>query len=187
VCRTKLNLGFLIDGSGSIEHYGRGNFRRCLQFVQNMVRAFNIGARYTKVGVVLFSSKAYKIFGFNRYHRKKDILNAVGRISYPRRGTRTGRALYYTKRYLFKNTRGRRNVLLVMTDGKSQDRVHRPANALRVAGIRVMALGIGRKYNTRQLRQIASNRRDVFTAGFRNMNSVVRVIKKKACGTAGME
>lgn len=73
-----------------------------------------------------------------------------------------------------------------MTDGRSQDSVVRSANALRRAGIRCLSLGIGRRYNIHQLRQIASSRRDVFTAGFKNLASVVRVIKKKACGTSGM-
>ena len=131
VCKTKLNLGFLVDGSGSIEYYGRGNFRRCLNFVKHVVRAFNIGRHSTKVGVVLFSSKPYKVFGFNRYYRKIDVLNAIGRITYPRRGTRTGKALSYAHRYLFKKSGGRRNVLVVMTDGRSQDRVSGPAIALR--------------------------------------------------------
>jgi len=152
-----------------------------------MIGSFSIGRSHTRVGVVLFSSRAYKIFGFNRYHRKNDVINAVGRISYPRRGTRTGRALNYAKQLLFRDrSGGRRNVLIVMTDGKSQDHVRGPANALRVAGVHIIAFGIGRKYNVNQLRQIASSHRDVFTAGFRNMGSVIRSIKKKACGTAGM-
>ena len=72
-----------------------------------------------------------------------------------------------------------------MTDGRSYDSVIRPARTLRKGGVEVISLGLGLRYNIRQLRQMASNRRLVFTAGFRNLNSVVRVIKRKACGATG--
>lgn len=73
----------------------------------------------------------------------------------------------------------------MMTDGRSYDSVSGPARNLRKGGVEVISLGLGLRYNIRQLRQMASNRRLVFTARFRNLNSVVRVIKKKACGATG--
>ena len=72
-----------------------------------------------------------------------------------------------------------------MTDGRSSDSVSGPARALRKAGVEIISFGLGVRYNIRQLKQMASNRRLVFTARFRNINSVVRVIKRKACGTTG--
>ena len=71
--------------------------------------------------------------------------------------------------------------LVVMTDGISQDRVRRPALALRSQGVWVFALGIGRRYRKRQLQQIATNRRYVFTANFRSLNRVARRISRKIC------
>lgn len=76
-------------------------------------------------------------------------------------------------------------VCIVMTDGRSYDSVVGPARTLRKGGVEVISLGLGLRYNIRQLRQMASNRRLVFTARFRNLNSVVRVIKRKVCGAAG--
>ena len=73
----------------------------------------------------------------------------------------------------------------MMTDGRSYDSVTGPARTLRKGGVEVISLGLGLRYNIRQLRQMASNRRLVFTARFRNLNSVVRVIKRKACGATG--
>ena len=73
----------------------------------------------------------------------------------------------------------------MMTDGRSSDSVSGPARALRKAGVEIISFGLGVRYNIRQLKQMASNRRLVFTARFRNINSVVRVIKRKACGTTG--
>ena len=68
-----------------------------------------------------------------------------------------------------------------MTDGISQDRVRRPALALRSQGVWVYALGIGRRYRRRQLMQIATNGRYVFTANFRSLSRVARRISGKIC------
>lgn len=74
---------------------------------------------------------------------------------------------------------------IIMTDGRSYDSVVGPARQLRKGGVEIISLGLGLRYNIRQLRQMASNRRLVFTTRFRNLNSVVRVIKRKACGAKG--
>lgn len=181
MCKTRLDLGFIIDGSGSV---GLSNFKRCLQFIRNMVRTFVISRRFTRVGAVLYNTRAFKVFGFNRYGNKNQVLRAVSRISYPKGGTKTGRAISYANRYLFRRSR-RRKVCIIMTDGRSYDSVVSPARRLRKAGVEIITLGLGLRYNIRQLRQMASNGRLVFTARFRNLNSVVRVIKRKACGATG--
>ena len=101
VCRKRLDLGFLVDGSGSIEAYGRGNFRRCLRFVKQVVASFHISPRQTRVGIVLFSSRTNLVFGFNRYRDKRSILKAIDSIRYPRGGTYIGRALRFSRQRLF--------------------------------------------------------------------------------------
>ena len=68
-----------------------------------------------------------------------------------------------------------------MTDGKSQDNVVSPERMLRRKGISCYAVGIGKHYNTHQLRQIAGNSRRVLTAPFRNLISIVNTIGRRAC------
>lgn len=70
---------------------------------------------------------------------------------------------------------------MVMTDGRSYDRVTGPANALKRMGVKVISVGLGRNYNRNQLFHMASNRRLVFTANFKNLGTLVRTIKQKAC------
>ena len=112
-CRAKVDLAFVIDGSGSIEAYGKGNFRRCLNFVKAIVRRFNINNGQTRVGIVLFSSRPRRIFGFNRFRRKYQVLNAISRIRYPRGGTKTGYAMRYCYSRVFRYARrGVRKVCL---------------------------------------------------------------------------
>ena len=120
------------------------------------------------------------MFSYWRYGRKSSVLRAIGRALYPRGGTYTGRALSYTKRALFARSR-RRKVLIVVTDGRSFDKVLAPAVSLRKSGVDIISIGVGRGYAVSQLRQISGNNRRVFTAGFRSMGTLARLIKNKAC------
>ena len=182
VCQACIDLAFVIDASGSIEASGRGIFKRCLNFVKRLVASFKISPRYARVGAVVYSSKARRMFGFKRYYKKRQLMKAIDRIPYLRRGTRTGYALWYAQRYLFRGQRRRcKHVLIVMTDGRSSDRVRSRAIALHRSGINTFAIGIGKNYNMRQLIQIASSKRNVYVARFRNLPNIVRVIKSKAC------
>ena len=70
----------------------------------------------------------------------------------------------------------------MMTDGRSYDNVNSPAQLFRRRNIKCYAVGIGRKFNRRQLYQIAAgDRRHVLTAGFRNLGSIVNTIQRRAC------
>ena len=172
----------MIDGSGSIERYGKGNFRRCLNFVKRMVVSFKISRLHTHVAVVLFSSRPRLIFGFKKNRGLRGTLRKVGGIRYPRGGTLLGRALQYTRRYLFNSRpRKRARAVVVLTDGKSQDNPRGAAYALKRAGCLMFAVGVGRHYNLGQLRQVATSRKYVLTSGFRNLRSTVRVLKDKVC------
>lgn len=130
----------------------------------------------------MYSSRARKVFGFNSYNNKRQLMRAIDRIPYFRRGTRTGYALSYAQRSLFRGRhRRRKQLLIVMTDGRSGDRVRGSALALHRAGVETFAVGIGKNYDIRQLIQIATTRRHVYVARFRTLPNIVRVIKSKAC------
>jgi len=117
-----VDLAILIDGSQSIEYFGKGNFRRCLRFVKRLISGFNIAKDGTHVGIVVYSAKANVIFGFERYFRIQQMYRAINRIRYPRSSTHTGEALDVVRTRLFESSarQGVPNILLVMTDGASQ-------------------------------------------------------------------
>ena len=142
---------------------------------------FTVSRRYTRFAVVLYSSRPSKIFGFNRYTNQRSLLRAIGRIRYTGGGTKTGYALTYTYQRVLRYSRRRNKVLIVMTDGRSYDNVLRHALSIRRKGIRILTLGVGKRYSMRQLIQMSSNRRNVFTADFKNLGSVVKIVKRRAC------
>lgn len=178
MCIAKLDLAFLIDGSGSV---GRANFRRCLSFIQNVVRRFRISPGYTRVAAEVYSSTPIRTFSFTQYRNAYQVLRAMGSIKYPRGGTNTGKALWDVLRYMFRGRTNRKRVLLVLTDGRSQDYVLKPARALKRANVEIFSVGVGRGYSMTQLNEMATDRSHVFTVDFRNLNSIIKAIKKKAC------
>ena len=178
MCRATIDLAFLIDGSGSV---GKTNFRRCLSFIQNVVRSFKISPRHTRIAAEVYSSSPRRTFPFTRYRNQNQVLRAVGSIRYPYGGTNTGKALWDVLRYLFRGRTKRKRVLCVLTDGRSQDKVLKPSRALKRASVEIFSIGVGRGYSVTQLNQMATDHGHVFTASFRNLNSIIKAIKKKAC------
>ena len=63
VCNTRVDLGFLVDGSGSV---GRSNFKRVLYFIKQLVNSFRISPRYARVGMVVYNKRPSRVFSFNR-------------------------------------------------------------------------------------------------------------------------
>lgn len=104
-------------------------------------------------------------------------------LSRYRRGIRkTGLAIRKAISSFFrKPSRRRRNILIVMTSGKSRDSLYVPGVVLRRKKIEAYALGVGKKYDLKQLFQIATNRKYVFTAAFRTLGSIVRSFRTKIC------
>ncbi|EDO50078.1 predicted protein, partial [Nematostella vectensis] len=190
------DLGILIDSSNSIEKHGRGNFRRVLEFVKRLVSTFHVSPRRARIGLIVYSSRSYLVGGFRRYRNLRSVLQAIKRIRYIRGGTYTGKAMKYALRKLFSrragyhharvrlfrsSRKGAAKILVMITDGISQDRVTTPALRLKKMGVVIFSVGVGKRYRLKQLMQIASRPRLVFTAPFRALGPLVRVLKQKAC------
>ncbi|EDO50080.1 predicted protein, partial [Nematostella vectensis] len=179
------DIGFLVDGSASIEKRGKGNFGRMLNLIKSTLNAFSLRQRRTRVSVVLYSNRPFKVFGFNRYSSKLRVIRAINYMRYPRGGTKLRRALYYVKRYLFtRRQRGRKQVLVVLTDGISRRGVKAPAISLHRAGVEVHSIGIGRTFRRRQsqqLRQLASSASLVYKTSLKSVRSLVKRLQRSIC------
>lgn len=64
-CKAKIDIGFLVDSSGSIEKAGKGNYKKCLNFIKTAVNGSFISETFTHVGLVVFSSKVCSIPNFS--------------------------------------------------------------------------------------------------------------------------
>ncbi len=93
MCNNPLELIFVLDGSGSIEILGKGNFKLCLNFIVQVEKSFMISPRKTRVAVVLFSHRATTVFSLDTYRDVNSVTAATKRIQYPKGGTKIGSAL----------------------------------------------------------------------------------------------
>uniref|UniRef100_A0A8D0AFB1 Collagen type XII alpha 1 chain n=1 Tax=Sander lucioperca TaxID=283035 RepID=A0A8D0AFB1_SANLU len=145
VCKgAKADLVFLIDGSWSI---GDDSFNKVIQFVKSMTGAFDvISPDGMQVSFVQFSDDAKTEFKLNTYHDKGIVISALQTVRYRGGNTKTGVALKHVYEKVFTSDSGmRRNVpkvLVVVTDGRSQDEVKKSAEKLQHSGYSVFVVGV---------------------------------------------
>ncbi|KAM9385496.1 collagen alpha-1(XIV) chain [Pholidichthys leucotaenia] len=144
VCRAaRADLVFLVDGSWSI---GDENFQKIIRFLYSTAGALDrIGPDGTQVAIVQFSDDARTEFKLISYSNKERLLEAINRISYKGGNTKTGRAIQHVKENIFTAEGGMRRgvpkVLVVLTDGRSQDDVNKVSKELQMEGYIVFAIG----------------------------------------------
>lgn len=181
-CKTQVDLGFVIDGSGSIEMYGKGNFKKCLDFLKSLTRAFVISPADTRVGAIVFSSRSELQFNFHQYTTQAQLETAIDNIKHPGYRTKTGLALTMSKDQLFNDARpGVPRVLVILTDGRANDDVVKPSEELREIGVVIFAVGLGKNYNEKQLISMAATKENVLTADFPDMMTIVTTLQEKLC------
>uniref|UniRef100_A0A8C2JKZ4 Collagen, type XIV, alpha 1b n=1 Tax=Cyprinus carpio TaxID=7962 RepID=A0A8C2JKZ4_CYPCA len=144
VCRAaKADLVFLVDGSWSI---GDDNFQKIIRFLYSTAGALDrIGPDGTQVAIAQFSDDARTEFRLSSYDNKENLLDAIQRISYKGGNTKTGRAMQHVKDSVFSAVGGARRgvskVLVVLTDGRSQDDVLQVSQDIQTEGYTVFAIG----------------------------------------------
>lgn len=79
--------------------------------------------------------------------------------------------------------RGRKNKLILLTDGPSNDDVKMPSKWVRDNGVEVFVIGLGRGYDVAQLRDIASqpSREHVMTKDYNDLKTSVQEVRNKVC------
>ncbi|NXY74153.1 CO6A6 protein, partial [Glareola pratincola] len=157
----KADVMFLLDSSGSI---GDENFRKMKNFTRELVNRLDVGADSMQIGVVQFSDKPKEEFKLNTYSTKRDILSAIDRISPLQSTTLTGEALKFMLKYFQAGSGSRhavKKILILITDGESQDEVGAPAKVLRHMGISIYSVGVFNANKT-QLEEISGKRERVF-------------------------
>jgi len=102
-------VAFLVDSSGSI---GRRNWVKMLQFLKDMVKAFNVGPDKTHIAIVAYSTAANLEFKFDRL-KGSQITEAgynglIDRIRFQRGFTFIDRALILADQQVFQRSAGMR-------------------------------------------------------------------------------
>ena len=179
------DIVFLLDSSGSV---GTTNFQKQKDFVAHFAQSFNIGPRNVQIGVTTFASTPHNEFNLNTFQNKNDLVSAIHKIGYHSGGTRTDLALKYIEANSFKSASGDRpgvaNILIVMTDGKSNQPTLTTQETVKLhqMNVKVFAIGIGSGADRNELSRIASDANHVFQVqNFDALNTLNAELKKTAC------
>ncbi|XP_061572452.1 collagen alpha-1(XIV) chain [Cololabis saira] len=144
VCKeAKADLVFLIDGSWSI---GDDNFMKITRFLYSTMGSLDlIGPDGTQVAIAQFSDDARTEFQLSSHGDKEALLEAIQKIRYKGGNTKTGRAIKHVKESIFTPEAGARRgvpkVLVVLTDGRSQDDVNKVSKEMQMEGYIIFAIG----------------------------------------------
>ncbi|XP_074540734.1 collagen alpha-1(XII) chain isoform X2 [Halichoeres trimaculatus] len=179
------DLVFLVDGSWSV---GRPNFKYIRSFISATAGAFQIGEDKTRVGVVQYSDDPRTEFNLNTHMTRPALLRAIGSMPYKGGETKTGDALNFLLTNTFTEEAGTRRgfpkVLVIITDGKSEDPVESYARQLRSRGVEIFVLGI-QQADSEEMKLMAStpHRRHIFNvANFDMIKTVQKDFITQVCG-----
>ncbi|XP_078098451.1 collagen alpha-6(VI) chain-like isoform X2 [Mustelus asterias] len=188
VCQSAsvADIVFLVDESSSI---GKRNFQLIRKFLYNLVNVLNVGPEQIHIGLVQYSTVTMPELYLNSLKSKPDILKQIQNIPYRGGGTYTGAAMAYLRQWYFNPRGGSRlnqgipQIAVVVTDGKSQDKVTEAAVALRRSGVSVFAFGIENAVES-ELRKIASYPAESYVSILQHFDQLEHVegqIQKKIC------
>ncbi|KAL2084692.1 hypothetical protein ACEWY4_020210 [Coilia grayii] len=154
-CKKMLaDVIFLVDSSGSIE---QEDYQYMKAFINNTIQRSIIGPDAVQMGLLQFSSLQREECALNSPQTMSDLLSTVNDMQQVGGGTLTGKALDFTSEYFDVIKGGRPNVpkiLIVLTDGESQDPVALPARVLRDKNVIIYSIGV-EGANRTQLREIS--------------------------------
>ncbi|XP_042253975.1 uncharacterized protein LOC121887310 [Thunnus maccoyii] len=131
-------------------------------FLTQIVNNFNIGPDKVQIGLLQYADRSVTQWYLNAHQTKQSLLEAIANL--PQRGGDydyyTGRALSHIQYDLFQPNKGMRSdsqkILILITDGESEDDVSLDSQRLRDDGIEIYTIGV-KNVNETQLRTIASD------------------------------
>ncbi|XP_064344527.1 von Willebrand factor A domain-containing protein 2 isoform X2 [Camelus dromedarius] len=140
-CSAAVDILFLIDGSHSV---GKGSFERSKHFAITVCDALDINLRKVRVGAVQFSSAPRLEFPLDAFSTQQEVKAKIKGMVFKGGRTETGHALKYLLRKGFPGGRNASvpQVLVIVTDGRSQGHVALPAKQLKQRGVAVFAVGV---------------------------------------------
>jgi len=167
---SAVDIAVVLDSSSSVT---AANWPKMITATLSILDEFTIAADKAQVSVFRYNREVdtdTQIL-FGDYNTKTSLYAAINAIPYDGKGTYTGQALDHCTDVILSgsgNRAGARDVVIVITDGKSQDDVVAPAQRLHDTNALVFVLAIGDKMSQpivkAQLDAIALNPNRLFTA-----------------------
>ncbi|XP_077970271.1 cuticlin-6-like [Styela clava] len=142
---AKMDAVIIMDSSGSL---GNDNWELMFNFVQEFIRAFPISENLTRFGMFRYNTEIDELSStrLENYDSSLDgLLYRMNNMEYDGRGTRTGKALQYAAEKILSSTANRpdaQDLVILFTDGMSQDDVMGPSERIRIMGGTIIVIAI---------------------------------------------
>ncbi|XP_033622883.1 collagen alpha-1(XX) chain isoform X14 [Fukomys damarensis] len=158
---TPTDMVFLVDGSWSIGH---SHFQLVKDFLASIISPFEIGPDQVQVGLTQYSGDPQTEWDLNSFRTREEVLAAVRSLRYKGGNTFTGLALSHVLGHNLSPAAGLRpeaaHLVILVTDGKSQDDVHVAAHTLEGLDVDVFTVGV-KNADEAELRLLASEPQDI--------------------------
>ncbi|XP_047421177.1 collagen alpha-4(VI) chain-like isoform X3 [Sciurus carolinensis] len=166
------DIVFLVDSSTSI---GPQNFQKVKNFLYSIVLGLDISSDQVQVGLAQYNDNIYPAFQLNQYTLKSVVLEHIQNLPYRTGGTNTGSALEFIQTNFLTETGGSRakdrvpQIVILVTDGESNDEVQDAADQLKEDGVIVYVVGVNVQ-DVQELQKIASEPFEKFLFNTENFN-----------------
>ncbi|KAL3105356.1 hypothetical protein niasHT_026089 [Heterodera trifolii] len=180
-----MDVVLLLDGSSSITE--RVFKEQMLQFCREFAKQMGVSRKGNHLALVQFAGHCRTELGLTDYFNPKKLEEAISMVRYLNGGTRLGGALLYTQKKVMASARREptivNKVLVVVTDGASEDDVATPAKALRDDNVKIVVVGVGPAIVRQQLETVADGPQNVYAVEeFAQLNeALVGQLKANIC------
>lgn len=152
---TKTDILFLIDDSASVFNAG---FTYAKSVAKKLVDCLTIGQNETRVALMTFGLTVSTRFNFGAHNDRATVKSAIAGTQFRGEGrTDIANALNEARNMMGSNPTDTLDVVIVLTDGKSNTAVYSASAAIHTANVYVFAMGIGNDEDSYNLQTIARN------------------------------
>lgn len=168
------DIVFLVDSSTSI---GPQNFQKVKNFLYSVVLGLDISSDQVRVGLAQYNDNIYPAFQLNQYPLKSVVLEQIQNLPYRTGDTNTGSALEFIRMHYLTEAAGSRaknrvpQIVILLTDGESNDEVQEAANKLKEDGVVVYVVGVNVQ-DIQELQKIASEPFEKYLFNIENFNTL---------------
>lgn len=161
--QNKTDVLFLLDSSNSFNEL---KFMHAIQLILDTVAEFrNVGPNGTQVSLVQYNSEPYLEFSLRKHNCKQWLTEDIADTDYMQGGSMLGKAVEKVSRFAFTKNRGDRpdaeNVLVILTDGRSDDRIQEPVEIAKKNNLTVLVIAT-LEANPKYLMELAGSMDNVF-------------------------
>ncbi|XP_031824102.1 collagen alpha-3(VI) chain isoform X2 [Sarcophilus harrisii] len=170
---------FLVDSSWSI---GKEHFQLVREFLYDVIETLAVGGNDFRFALVQFNGNPHTEFLLNTYSTNQEVLSHISNMTYLGGDSKTGKGLQYVIRNHLTPAAGSRasdgvpQVIIVLTDGRSQDDVAGPSAELKsAAAVDVFAIGV-QDAEEGELQEMASEPLDLHVFNLENFTALHDIV-----------